>query len=150
MILWLLNLILLYVCLFLTHSIPRQDLCPESWSVIKFVKNVSKLHLHLHYSIPRQEHMLFQKVWNMVGRSQSISQQILSILVTRAYPINLISLSFCLSYWLNLLKWSKESIDHRLSQVQLMTGLDLGGEYILTRQESFDYDSGGQYVSLLK
>ena len=24
--------------LFLTHPIPRQDLCPESWSVIKFIK----------------------------------------------------------------------------------------------------------------
>ena len=31
-----------------------------------------------------------------------------------------------------------------------MTGLDLGREYILTRQESFDYDSGSLNVSFLK
>ena len=31
-----------------------------------------------------------------------------------------------------------------------MTGLDLGGEYILARQELFDYDSGSLDVSFLK
>ena len=31
-----------------------------------------------------------------------------------------------------------------------MTGLDLGGEYILARQELFDYDSGSLNVSFFK